>query len=86
MSDNTDMSSTPIGTSRFATTHWSIVLAAGHDSRPDSKAALAKLCEAYWYPLYAYVRRRGYDADEAQDLTQEFFTVLLELRVTMDIE
>lgn len=62
----------------FATTHWSIVLAAGHGSQPDSKAALAKLCEAYWYPLYAYVRRRGYDADESQDLTQEFFTVLLE--------
>lgn len=64
--------------SPFATTHWSIVLAAGHGSQPDSKAALAKLCEAYWYPLYAYVRRRGYDADESQDLTQEFFTVLLE--------
>jgi len=61
----------------FATTRWSIVLAAGHASRPDSKAALAKLCEAYWYPLYCYVRRRGHGADEAQDLTQEFFTALL---------
>ncbi|MBL7219536.1 MAG: sigma-70 family RNA polymerase sigma factor [Phycisphaerae bacterium] len=61
----------------FATTHWSIVLAAGDDNQPDSKAALAELCEAYWYPLYSYVRRRGHDADEAQDMAQEFFAVLL---------
>ena len=62
----------------FATTHWSIVLAAGHRSQPDSKAALAKLCEAYWFPLYCYVRRSGHGADEAQDLTQAFFATLLE--------
>lgn len=62
----------------FATTRWSVVLAAGKDSSPDSRQALVTLCEAYWYPLYAYVRRRGYDAEEAQDLTQEFFTRLLE--------
>jgi len=49
----------------FATTHWGIVLAAGHASRADSKAALARLCETYWYPLYCYIRRRGYGADEA---------------------
>ena len=61
----------------FATTHWSIVLAAGDDNQPDSKAALATLCEAYWYPLYCYVRRRGHGADESQDLAQEFFAVLL---------
>jgi RNA polymerase sigma factor (sigma-70 family) len=62
----------------FATTHWSIVLAAGHGSQPDSRAALAKLCEAYWYPLYCYVRRRGHGQDEAQDLTQGFLATLLE--------
>ena len=66
------------GRRSFATTHWSLVLAAGHGSRPDAGAALATLCEAYWYPLYYYVRRCGYRAEEAQDLTQEFFAKLLE--------
>ena len=71
--------SVPVSARRpFATTRWTIVLAAGKDSSPDSQAALVTLCEAYWYPLYAYVRRRGYSVDEAQDLTQEFFTRLLE--------
>lgn len=72
--------SDPIGERgrRFATTHWSIVLAAGHASRTDAKAALASLCETYWYPLYCYVRRRGHGADEAEDLTQGFFAALLE--------
>jgi len=56
------------------------VLAAAHDSRPDAQAALATLCETYWYPLYAYVRRVGYTAEDAQDLTQGFSAVLLEKR------
>jgi RNA polymerase sigma-70 factor (ECF subfamily) len=68
------------GQRSFATTHWSIVLAAAHDSRPDARAALATLCETYWYPLYAYVRRLGYKAEDAQDLTQGFFAALLEKR------
>lgn len=62
----------------FATTHWSVVLAAGQTHSPQTAEALEKLCRTYWYPLYAYVRRRGYDADDAQDLTQEFFARLLE--------
>ena len=62
----------------FQTTHWSIVLAAGRGSSPNSSEALATLCQTYWYPLYAYVRRRVSDAHEAQDLTQGFFTQLLE--------
>jgi RNA polymerase sigma-70 factor (ECF subfamily) len=62
----------------FATTCWSVVLAAGHRSSPDSQRALAALCQSYWYPLYAYVRRRVADVHEAQDLTQEFFSRLLE--------
>src|SRR5271155_2907054 len=66
------------GSRQFATTRWSLVLAAGQRSSPQSSAALATLCENYWYPLYAYVRRRGHDSDEAQDLTQAFFTRLLE--------
>jgi RNA polymerase sigma-70 factor (ECF subfamily) len=62
----------------FATTHWSVVLAAGHDSSPGAQEALEKLCGAYWYPLYAYVRRQGRSAEDAQDLTQAFFAKLLE--------
>lgn len=68
----------PEGQRSFATTRWSIVLAAAHDSRPDARAALATLCETYWYPLYAYVRRFGYKAEDAQDLTQGFLAALLE--------
>ncbi len=63
---------------RFATTRWSVVLAAGRDSSPESTQALAELCRAYWFPLYVFVRRLGRSADEAQDLTQEFFARLLE--------
>ena len=61
----------------FETTRWSMVLAAGHRSSPDANRALESLCEAYWYPLYVYVRRRVADVDEAQDLTQAFFAELL---------
>jgi RNA polymerase sigma-70 factor (ECF subfamily) len=60
--------------SHFATTSWSLVLAAGG----RSQEALAELCQTYWYPIYAYVRRRVPDVNEAQDLTQEFFCRLLE--------
>jgi RNA polymerase sigma-70 factor (ECF subfamily) len=62
----------------FATTHWSVVLAAGHDSSPGAQEALEKLCSAYWYPLYAYVRRKGHSQHDAEDLTQSFFAQLLE--------
>lgn len=66
------------GPSRFATTHWSQVLAARDRSVPQGREALAALCGTYWYPLYAYVRRQGFPQDEAEDLTQEFFARLLE--------
>ena len=62
----------------FTTTHWSVVLAAGQSSSPAAQAALEQLCRRYWYPLYAYVRRRGYSPEDAQDLTQSFFERLLE--------
>jgi RNA polymerase sigma factor (sigma-70 family) len=62
----------------FMTTHWSVVLAAADASSPESDRALATLCEAYWYPLYAFVRRQGHAAHEAEDLTQEFFARILE--------
>ena len=61
----------------FATTHWSVVLAARDDDSSGAALALEKLCRAYWRPLYAYIRRDGHDVTEAQDLTQEFFARLL---------
>src|SRR5690242_415374 len=62
----------------FATTHWSVVLLAGQRELPQAAAALECLCRAYWYPLYAFVRRRGYSPEDAQDLTQDFFSRVLE--------
>src|SRR6266481_6195970 len=61
----------------FATTHWSVVVQAGEVESPQTSEALAQLCNTYWYPLYVYVRRKGYAAHDAQDLTQEFFARLL---------
>lgn len=63
---------------RFATTRWSLILAAGTGHAPEAREALATLCGLYWYPLYAFVRRRGHTAEEARDLTQGFFARLLE--------
>src|ERR1700722_18744312 len=65
------------GDRQFAATRWSVVLVAGRRSSPDSRRALESLCEAYWYPLYAYVRRRVADTNDAHDLTQAFFAELL---------
>ena len=62
----------------FATTHWSVVLAVRDAVSPEADAALAELCRAYWYPLYAFVRRKGHSPADAQDLTQGFFARLLE--------
>jgi RNA polymerase sigma-70 factor (ECF subfamily) len=61
----------------FATTHWTVVLTAGRRATPEADRALEELCRTYWYPLYAYVRRRGHSPPDAQDLTQEFFARLL---------
>src|SRR4030095_14616771 len=66
----------PAAGEHFATTRWSIVLSAGRDTT-GAHAALTKLCETYWYPLSAFVRRQGHSAHDAQDLTQEFFARLL---------
>ena len=62
----------------FVTTHWSVVLSAGHNDTPRAAEALQRLCQTYWYPLYTYVRRRGHSPQDAQDLTQGFFACLLE--------
>src|SRR4030042_1465670 len=63
---------------RFATTHWSVISAAGKSSSPEQKQALETLCQSYWFPLYAYLRRRGHDTHQAEDLTQAFFAHRLE--------
>jgi RNA polymerase sigma factor (sigma-70 family) len=62
----------------FEPTRWSIVLASGESEEPASREALATLCEAYWYPLYSWARRRGHEANDAEDLTQDFFAAFLE--------
>ena len=63
---------------RFRTTRWTVVLLSAQSQAPGYQAALEELCRIYWYPLYAYIRRRGYMPEEAQDLTQGFFLHLLE--------
>src|SRR5438094_9574506 len=67
------------GVAQFATTHWSVVLTAQERSAA-ADAALEKLCRTYWWPLYGFVRRQGHSPEEAQDLTQGFFAMLLERR------
>jgi RNA polymerase sigma factor (sigma-70 family) len=69
--------SPPASDGIFATTHWTVVLTAGRRATPEADRALEELCRTYWYPLYAYVRRRGHSPPDAQDLTQEFFARLL---------
>jgi RNA polymerase sigma factor (sigma-70 family) len=78
MPHSEEPSTAPTTNQWFTTTHWSVVLAAGHSSAPGAQEALEQLCRAYWYPLYAYVRRQGHSVEDAQDLTQEFFRRLLE--------
>ena len=72
------MDSNAGGRARFATTQWSLVLAAGNRGSPDAEEALARLCSLYWYPVFAFVRGQRYSPDEAQELTQSFFARLIE--------
>lgn len=78
MNATPDPAHRPPSPGTFASTQWSIVLRAGQRGSPEAEAALALLCQRYWYPLYAYVRRHVGDVHEAQDLTQAFFARLLE--------
>ena len=71
--------------SRFETTEWSVVLAAGGENSSAARTALATLCETYWYPLYAYVRRQGHNADDAKDLTQAFFVRFLDKQAVHEV-
>ncbi len=75
LTHETDIASSPA--SEFTTTNWSLVLSAADSSSAGGQAALERLCRGYWYPLYAYVRRRCHRPEDAQDLTQEFFARLL---------
>lgn len=72
------MSLSAAGDSQFYTTHWSLVAQASGGAVPEAKAALETLCGTYWYPVYAFIRRRGHQPDDARDLAQEFFACLLE--------
>lgn len=74
----TDGAETTDRASAFATTRWSVVLAAQDRASPEAASALETLCRTYWYPLYAFVRRQGRTPEDAQDLTQAFFAKLLE--------
>jgi DNA-directed RNA polymerase specialized sigma24 family protein len=77
MADSPRRESDLAGPRTFATTHWSVVVAAGQTDSEPAQRALETLCRAYWYPIYVYVRRKGYGPDDAQDLTQEFFSQLI---------
>jgi RNA polymerase sigma-70 factor (ECF subfamily) len=81
MSDNATKSYSVSGAGRFATTHWSVVLQAGQPGAPGYQQALETLCRGYWFPLYAYLRRHGYDSHQAEDYTQAFFCKILEKQV-----
>lgn len=74
------MNPSPHSNDFFATTRWTMVLAAGKSGTPQSAEALEALCQAYWFPLYAYVRRRGRTKEDAEDLVQAFFADLLARR------
>ena len=71
---------------RFRTTCWSAVLLSAQSQAPGSRDALAELCRIYWYPIFVFVRRRGYDPDEAQDLTQGFFLHLLNHKTLRQVD
>ena len=75
----------PARSKTFVTTHWSVVLSAAHSDTNQAHDALAKLCQTYWHPLYAYVRRRGYSPEDAEDLTQGFFAALLQRKAVSTV-
>jgi RNA polymerase sigma-70 factor (ECF subfamily) len=75
---DTSVASADSGGRIFKTTHWSMVLRVGDGQSIEATQALEELCRDYWYPLYAFVRRKGHNHEEAQDLTQAFFAKLLE--------
>jgi len=83
---NPEYSSRARDAGRFLTTHWTVVLRAAQSQAPGGPSALAQMCRLYWYPLYAFVRYRGYSSDDAQDLTQGFFLHLLDHRALTRVD
>ena len=81
-----DNHSLPAGEDRFETTHWSVIARAQDPNVAESRAALAALCQAYWYPLYAYLRKQVSAAEMAEDLTQDFFVHLLEKNLLAKVD
>ena len=82
MAPDASLSESRVGAAaHFATTHWSMVLAAGESASAESAVALEALCRSYWYPLYAFARRKGNLPEDAQDLTQGFLALLVEKRL-----
>jgi RNA polymerase sigma factor (sigma-70 family) len=81
-------SDSPMGgeTDQFHTTRWTLVMASAHDQSQAGQAAFAALCRTYWYPLYAFARRRGHSPPDAQDLTQGFFLHVLENRALSQVD
>ena len=71
---------------RFQTTQWSAVLLSAQSQQPGSRVALADLCKLYWHPIYTFIRRRGYNPDDAQDLTQGFFLSLLDRKSLRQVD
>ena len=71
---------------QFHTTRWTLVMASARDQSQTGRAALAALCQIYWYPLYAFARRRGHSPHDSQDLTQGFFLHLLEHRALSGVD
>jgi DNA-directed RNA polymerase specialized sigma24 family protein len=83
---NLDHNSPTQEAGRFRTTRWSVVLLSAQSQAPGSKAALAELCRLYWFPLYAFVRRRGYSPADTQDLVQGFFLHLLDHKALAEVD
>ena len=71
---------------QFHTARWTLVMASAHDQSQAGRAALAALCQTYWYPLYAFARRCGHSPPDAQDLTQGFFLHVLEHRALSQVD
>jgi RNA polymerase sigma factor (sigma-70 family) len=74
------------GAGVFATTHWSVVVQARNSQSPEAAAAMERLCQTYWYPLYVFVRRKGHSHEDASDLTQAFFAKFLEKRYLKSVD
>lgn len=82
--DNPDLKTRSAASHRFRTTQWGLVAAASCQGTPDGRRALAALCQQYWFPLYGFVRHQGYPVQEAEDLTQAFFAMILETKALSD--